>query len=284
MQDEVWFTLDQDKSSGIWQITIAGHGQSHVKLAKDHLIAHLDQVWAETSGLSYAYHVILDQEEDYHVELQQNEDWWPNQVDRVVPRLLPSPPMNEPGAIRHRQGGLAGIHLSRTQAAIKLALDKVRGRKGSYDFAVRLGCIALKAQHVSEDKIGKTFKKDVFLKEIDGKVELDVKKWQVMGCSYHEAPLMASGLPMTTLVIVYFVVSCLESISSNRLDLAATLGSCQRRWKKRVPRIEGPGSFVIRTIQSASHAKYLDIPAARYLWAHLQQYKRPLRHLQTPCL
>lgn len=177
MQDEVWFILDQDEAKK-WKIVILGHGQSHVELAKEHLEAHLTQVRAETSGINYGCNVFLDRAEGNHVELQQNEEWWPNQVDRVVPRLLPGPSiMDEPGTFRRSPEGLSAVHLSLAQSAIKLALDKVRGRKGSYDFAVRLGCIALKAKHVSEDKIGQTFKRDVFVRDIETKVELDVKKW-----------------------------------------------------------------------------------------------------------
>lgn len=178
MQDEVWLILGQVDSK--WQITIAGHGQSHVELAKKHLEAHLDQVRAEVSGMSYACNVILDQDEGDHVELQQNEGWWPNHADRVVPRLLPSPSalVDKPGTFRHRE--LMPVHLSLVQTAVKLALDKVRGRKGSYDFVVRLGFIALKATHVGQDKIGKTFLKRVFVTDIERKVELDIKKWSVV--------------------------------------------------------------------------------------------------------
>ncbi|KAH7414266.1 hypothetical protein DE146DRAFT_29117 [Phaeosphaeria sp. MPI-PUGE-AT-0046c] len=177
MQDKVWFVPSQDRISANWKITIAGHGQTHVELAMDHLVAHLNQVRSETSGLGHTCNVLLDFEEGINIKLQRTDDWWPNHTDPVVPRLLPSPLMNAPGTFRHSEAGLPSVYLSTVQTAIKVVLERVRGRKGSYDFAVRLGLIAIKAKHVSEDKIGQTFDKNIFLKDIDRKIELDFKRW-----------------------------------------------------------------------------------------------------------
>jgi hypothetical protein len=174
MQDKVWMTLQYD-DAGKWQIEIAGHDLVEVEVARDHLHTLLDQVRADTSGIQNAYNVILDEREGINVELQHGEEWWPNHADRVVPRLLPSYMMNEPGSFR--QDGLSDACLSGIQAALKRGLDNVRHKKGFYDFAVRLGCLALSSKHVSDEKIGQTFTKDTFLKDINGPVGLDVKKW-----------------------------------------------------------------------------------------------------------
>jgi hypothetical protein len=42
---------------------------------------------------------------------------------------------------------------------------------------VRLGSLALSG--VTEDKIGETYSKEAFLKDIEGTVKLSVKKWRV---------------------------------------------------------------------------------------------------------
>jgi len=174
MQDKVWLTLQQS-DFGTWQIEIAGHQSIEVALAKEHLHTLLDQVRIDASGIQDAYNVILDEREGIDVELQQDEPWWPNHNDRLVPRLLPSHMMDEPGSFR--QEFVAEKHLTGIQNAVKQGLDGVRHKKGSYDFVVRLGCLALSSKNVSDEKLGETFSKDTFLKDINGPIALDVKKW-----------------------------------------------------------------------------------------------------------
>jgi hypothetical protein len=174
MQDNVWMTLAQN-DIGKWQIKISGYAIFHVEAARDHLNTLLEQVYADTSSVEHACNLILDEREGIYVELQQHETWWPNHDSRVVPRLLSSTMMDDPGSFR--DDGLPTTQLASIQTAIKLALDKVRGRKGVYDFSVRLGSLAFSSKHMSEDKIGQRFKKEAFLKDINGHIEMDVKKW-----------------------------------------------------------------------------------------------------------
>ncbi|KAH3960469.1 hypothetical protein HBI25_223150 [Parastagonospora nodorum] len=174
MQDKVWLTLQQN-DIGTWQIEIAGHEDAEVAVAKEHLHTLLDQVRTDASGIQNAYNIVLDEREGIDVELQQDDSWWPNHNDRVVPRLLPSPMMDKPG--NFRQEFLAEKHLAGIQNAVKQGLDSVRHKKGSYDFAIRLGCLALSSKHVNDERIGETFTKDTFLKDINGRIALDVKKW-----------------------------------------------------------------------------------------------------------
>jgi hypothetical protein len=174
VQDKVWITLLQNEG-GKWQIEIAGHDIVEIEVAKEHFHTLIDQVRADATGIQQAYNVILDEREGIQVELRQDEEWWPNHVDRVVPRLLPHQMMDEPGSFR--QDGVQKEHVLGIEAALKRGLDNVRHKKGAYDFIVRLGCLALNSKHVSDGKVGQTFTKDTFLKDINGPIGLDVKKW-----------------------------------------------------------------------------------------------------------
>lgn len=176
VQDKVWLTLSQNKA-GRWQIKIAGHDVEEAEIAREHFQTLLDQVRADASGIQQTCNVILDEREGINVELQQDEEWWPNHTNRIVPRLLPHHMMNEPGSFR--QEGVQEEHLSNIQTALKRGLDSVRHKKGAYEFVVRLGSLALSSKHVSDEKVGQTFAKETFLKDINGQIGLDVKKWQV---------------------------------------------------------------------------------------------------------
>jgi hypothetical protein len=177
MQDNVWITLLSHKSSEDkkWQIEIAGHDENDVLTASEHLVTLFAQVHADASAIQHAHNIILDEREGIMVQLQRDEDWWPNHADRVVPRLLSDEIMDEPGSFR--QEGVHSTQIGDTRTAIESALERIRSRKGAYDFAVRLGCITLSSRHVSNDKIGQRFTKKAFLKDINGPVDLDVKKW-----------------------------------------------------------------------------------------------------------
>lgn len=175
MQDKVFISLLQATRTGQWQVQIAGYEIIDVEVAKEHFGTMIKRVRADASSLQHTHSIIIDEREGINVELQQDEPWWPNHADRVVPRLLPSGLMDEPGSFR--QEGLHFTQLSSVQNSIRLALDNVRHRKGSYDFVVRLGCLALSSKHVTDDKIGQTFTKKEFLKDVNGPIELDVKKW-----------------------------------------------------------------------------------------------------------
>jgi hypothetical protein len=176
MQDKVYISLLPN--NGQWQLEIAGYEAEDVATAGEHLRTMIKKVRADAVGVHHTLNIILDEREGIDVELQPAEAWWPNHADRVVPRLLPSAMMNEPGSFR--EDGIDYIQLSVLQKKIKVALNHVRQRRGAYDFVVRLGSLALSSKHVGVDKIGQTYTKDKFLKGIDEKIELDVKKWYVI--------------------------------------------------------------------------------------------------------
>jgi hypothetical protein len=174
VQDEVFITLIPN-SNGPWQIELVAFEVVNVEAAEEHIGTMIERVRMEATSLRHTLNMILDEREGINVELQQDEPWWPNHFDRIVPRLLSSPLMNDPGSFR--QEGLHTTQLSLIQHHIKLALESIRHRKGSYDFVVRLGCLALSSKHVRDNRAGELFAKDKFFKEINTSVDLNVKKW-----------------------------------------------------------------------------------------------------------
>ena len=176
VRDEVFITL-LPNSNGLWQVEIVGFDSHNVEAAREHYGTMIERVRADTFGLQHQLNMILDVREGIDVVLEQAEHWWPNRNDTIIPRLRPSPMMYKPGGFRRE--GLHSTQLAMIQHAIQQALEAVRSKKGSYDFAVRLGCLALGSQKMPDDQVGKTFQTAEFLRAIDSRVDLMVKKWSV---------------------------------------------------------------------------------------------------------
>lgn len=137
----------------------------------------IEKVRTEKCSLQQATNMVLDEREGIDVMLLRAEDWWPNRADSVVPRLLPSPMMDEPGSFR--EDGVDESQLIDIRDPIRRALETVSYKKGSYDFVVRLSCIALDSRKMGQDQIGKRHGKEKFIKSINGKVDLKPKRWFV---------------------------------------------------------------------------------------------------------
>lgn len=176
MRDEVFITL-LPNSNVLWQVEIMGFDINNVEVAVEHYQTMIKKVRADTLGLNSSLNIILDEGEGIEVAFEEAGNWWPNHTDRVVPRLLPSPMMYDPG--NFRRDGLHFTQLSAIQRSIEQALEVVRHTRGSYDFAVRLGCLVLSSKKVSHDQIGKTRNKEEFSKAINSRVDIVVKKWFV---------------------------------------------------------------------------------------------------------
>jgi hypothetical protein len=174
MQNEVYIALDPNVG-GTWRIKIAAAQMENIEAAEAHLRTMIDRVKAESMGLQHTLNMILDDQEGMEVCLEEAEEWWPNHHDRIVPRLLPSGMMDKPGSFRAEI--LHYTQLSKIQRSFQLALEAVRHKKGAYDLAIRLGCLAMSSKHMKDEEIGKVYKKEVFQKSIDGSVGLEVKKW-----------------------------------------------------------------------------------------------------------
>lgn len=178
------------KHDEVWQIEIVAAEMANIEAAEAHLATMIEKVRAEHMGLQHEINIIVDDQEGLEVILEEAEAWWPNFNDRVVPRLLPSEMMDAPGSFR--QDSLHLTQLSQIQRSVQLALEAVRHKKGAYDMAIRLGCLALNSTHIKDDQIGKTYSKEVFVRSIDGKVGLEVKKWYMISLLTSVAPVSNS--------------------------------------------------------------------------------------------
>jgi hypothetical protein len=158
-----------------WQIEIAAAEMDNIQAAEAHLRTMIDRVKAESMGLQHTLNMILDDQEGMEVRLEEAEAWWPNLHDRIVPRLLPNGMMEVPGSFRAEI--LHYTQLSKIQRSFQLALEAVRHKKGAYDLAIRLGCLAMSSKHIKDDQIGNVYKKEAFQKSIDGPVGVEIKKW-----------------------------------------------------------------------------------------------------------
>ncbi|EOA81902.1 uncharacterized protein SETTUDRAFT_96874 [Exserohilum turcica Et28A] len=183
MHNEVYIDCVRTRSSE-WQIEIQAHEMANIEAAEAQLKTMIEKVKTDVMALQNTVNMILDDQEGLKVILERADPWWPNQEDRVVPRLLPSGIMDFPGSFR---GELMHFtELSRIQHAFQLALEAVRHRKGAYDLVIRLGCLAIHSKRITENDIGKRYKKEAFLKSIDGSLQLSVKKWFANDASGHQ--------------------------------------------------------------------------------------------------
>ncbi|UPX10798.1 uncharacterized protein EKO05_0001437 [Ascochyta rabiei] len=157
------------------KIEILGFDIINVEAAEAHYRTLVERIRSEKCSLQQVTNMILDEREGIDVVLLPAENWWPNHAHRVVPRLLPSPIMDQSGSFR--EDGLDDTQIIVIRNSIKHALEAVSYKKGSYEFVVRLGCIALDSKKVGEDQIGRRHGKEKFTKSIDGTIDLVPKKW-----------------------------------------------------------------------------------------------------------
>lgn len=195
-RDKVFITLLTNH-----RIEILGFDIINVEAAERHYKTMVQRLCTEKSGFQRATNMILDEQEGIDVVLLRAEGWWPNFSDTVVPRLLPSleTKMDQPGVFREE--GLHDTQLVHIRDSIKYALEAVSYKKGSYDFVVRLCCVALSSKQMGEEHVGKRHGKDKFAKSIKDKVDLVTKKWFVV----HPLRLTFANIPG-------FLTMCLERI------------------------------------------------------------------------
>lgn len=169
-RDEVFISLLPNSN----KVEILGLDIMKIEAAEAHYKTLIERIRTEKCNLQQAMNMILDEREGIDVIMIRAETWWPDHNHIVVPRLLPSPMMDRPG--NFRGDGLHELQLVDIRDYIKQALEAVSYKKGSYDFIVRLGCVALDTR-MGEDHVGKKHGKEKFLNSINGKVELISKKW-----------------------------------------------------------------------------------------------------------
>lgn len=168
-RDRVFITLLCDN-----RVEILGFDMLDVDAAQAHYKTMIERVRTDKC-INQATNIIMDEREGIEVVLLQAASWWPNLTDMVVPRLLSSEMMFEPGSFRDDE--LYDAQLTAIKNSLKHALEAVSYKKGYYDFAVRLGCVALSSKQIGPQYVGRKHTKDLFVKSINGKVDLSPKKW-----------------------------------------------------------------------------------------------------------
>ncbi|KAJ4986899.1 hypothetical protein SVAN01_07577 [Stagonosporopsis vannaccii] len=156
------------------RMEILGFNAINIDAAKSHYETMIQRIRADKC-INKATNIVMDEREGIDIVLLRAGNWWPNLTDMVVPRLLSSGMMDQPG--RFREDGIDEKQLTNIVYSFRRALEAVSYRKGSYDFAVRLGCIALSSKQTGEAYVGRKHGKDLFIKSIKGKVDLSPKKW-----------------------------------------------------------------------------------------------------------
>lgn len=171
-RDEVFITLQPNNV-----VEILGFDIVNVEAAESRYKTMVERVRIDKCSLQQAKNMIMDEREGINIILLRADSWWPTCPEVVVPRLLPSPMMDQPG--NFREDRLHDTQLEDIQAHIELALASISYKKGFYDFVVRFGCIALDSKKIGEDQIGKKHHKEKFIKAINGTVDLVFKRWFV---------------------------------------------------------------------------------------------------------
>jgi hypothetical protein len=180
MDDEVWITLVASRDPP-WQVEIRGLEMACVERAETHYRNLVQKVLTKTDVESSATNIILDEAEGSEVQLStlsSLEEWWPDKTHQLVPRLLVSP--MDAGSFR--QETMHPEKLATVEQAIERALETIRFDTGSYDFAIRFGCLCLSGLENSE--AGKVYPLRSFKKGIEGKVSCVMKKWSVLCLSF----------------------------------------------------------------------------------------------------
>ncbi|OSS49695.1 hypothetical protein B5807_06148 [Epicoccum nigrum] len=155
-------------------VEILGFDDDSVEAAESHYRTLVNSVRAK-SNVNRVSNMILDEQEGIDVVFLQADHWWPNVDDVVVPQLVPSPMMDQPGTFR--DDGLSDQQVEEIQTSIRRYVEAVSYTKGAYDFAIRLGAVALDSIKIDKTHIGKKHGKEKFIRSINGPVDLKPKKW-----------------------------------------------------------------------------------------------------------
>jgi hypothetical protein len=161
-QDEVFITIHSRRP---WQIKIQGYEAAHVERAAKHYNNKVASIQRKFTGGSAATNIILDEGEGTEVSLQFSDNWWPNSP-QIVPKLVTS--LLESGGFRNRL-----VDLEEIQEEIRDALEAIRYRAGSYDLAIRFGCLSVAFKSLPRMSVPLSN----FRNLIRGSVDCKVCKW-----------------------------------------------------------------------------------------------------------
>jgi hypothetical protein len=162
------------------QLEIRGSDINRARSAEQHVKILIEKVQLMFHNkVVYPNYMILDKRAGTKegVVYERADRWWPDDGRHLIaPRLLPCAMTSSgPGEFWDLQPS----HHCDIQNEIQRALEIARYEKGSYDFSIRLGCLALR-DNVSS--IGTKRGQEEFLSDIINKKGLDcvVKHWYVV--------------------------------------------------------------------------------------------------------
>ncbi|KAF2272100.1 uncharacterized protein EI97DRAFT_485524 [Westerdykella ornata] len=170
--DEVFITL-LPQGNPPWQVEIQGFAEANVQAAKEHYLNLVAKIEKKEFSQSETTNLILDEEEGTQVVFQPPPTWWPASSG-IVPRLVTSL-MDDAGEFRNRP--LHAVRLTQVEDELLEALGSIRYEPGSYDFAIRLGCMALRGGW-NQDRVLRYGVALADLKRfMEGTVSCQTRKW-----------------------------------------------------------------------------------------------------------
>jgi hypothetical protein len=173
---EVFITLLPNRQGlPLWSVEITGFHMDDVQTGEQYYRNVLQKVITQKFLGHEKVNMVLDGNEGIDVLIEQAEDWWPRKAFNITPRLLSTPMTDEPGTFRSQ--GLHYTQLATIQHHIQRSLEAIRFERGSYDFAIRYGCLGL--SNFPVDDIGKKYSVIRFANGINTKVGCHVMKWFV---------------------------------------------------------------------------------------------------------
>lgn len=173
---EVFITLlPNQRGIQPWQVEISGYHMDNVLAGEQNYRNVVQKIHTQKFLGHDPVNIILDETEGIDITLEQADDWWPRKAFSIVPRLLPTPMTDDPGTFRREP--LHYTKLETIQRQVQRSLEAIRFEKGSYDFAIRYGCLAVGNLPISE--IGNNYSMASFTKGINTTRRCHVMKWFV---------------------------------------------------------------------------------------------------------
>ncbi|KAF2739947.1 hypothetical protein EJ04DRAFT_604586 [Polyplosphaeria fusca] len=175
VEEEVFISLSGNKDRP-WELEIQGYDARHVEQGAQRYRTMIEKVRIRKLGGLDAntVNIVLDAGEGDQIQLQRPDDWWPTKGG-IVPRLIYNNTMDPPGSFRYHSRSYSD-EVASVLTSVCRTLDTLRFEQGSYDFAVRLGCVGLEG--LSENEVNKKYPLKAFLKSIDSDiVSPKIKDW-----------------------------------------------------------------------------------------------------------
>ncbi|ORY13515.1 hypothetical protein BCR34DRAFT_480841 [Clohesyomyces aquaticus] len=173
-EDEVFIAMCPHRGT-VLQIEFQAYDEDHLASALERFRNMVRKVQDKSRLAEDPINIILDEAEGSGVALKKIPDWWPSNTHSLFPQLVP---INLIDGARgeFRKQSLGAQTLRDIQNYIVQVLEVKKFEQGSYDLAVRYGCLSLGGQGM-EKQVGHTFSQAQYLNGIKQKVSCIVNKW-----------------------------------------------------------------------------------------------------------